>query len=338
MSAMLKKIKYGKIAIVIFLTALIWVWADLTLDERFTVINTTVTVARGADPNLWVSFDGRTEAVIKQIELKGPTAKISDIRRKINDGTLQLDLFLTPEKEGISSAGRYTLNVADFVRRNTKIKALAIAVEECKPTTLDVRADKLIKKDVTVECFDDNGKVKAESIKPATVNMYVPADRVVTAKVQLTRRDVEEARVSAIEKKPYIELAQGIRRESATAVMIKMPPVGEELKAYTITTANLGYCLSENLQGKYKVQVLNLSDMATVLIKATTAAKQAYEAQPFQVLLYILDDDRRAEGELKREVVYNFPQSFVAREEIVLNQDEPALARFQLISITAPAP
>ena len=34
---MRKKVNYGKLVAVIFLTVLIWVWADLRLDEEFSV-------------------------------------------------------------------------------------------------------------------------------------------------------------------------------------------------------------------------------------------------------------------------------------------------------------
>jgi len=113
-----------------------------------------------------------------------------------------------------------------------------------------------------------------------------------------------------------------------------MPPVGDVLTNYTITTATLGFSLSENLQGQYKVELLNPTDMATVSIKATLAAKQAYEQQPFQMILYILDDDRMATAELRRIVVFNFPEEYILKDEIRQNQ-EPPTARFRLIPLTS---
>jgi hypothetical protein len=54
---MAKKIKYSKITIVIFLTVLIWVWADLALDETLPEKSAVVVVDESVDPKLWISFD-----------------------------------------------------------------------------------------------------------------------------------------------------------------------------------------------------------------------------------------------------------------------------------------
>ena len=53
---MITKLKYGKIAIVVFITILIWVCADLALDEEFNFANATIRVVM-SNPKLWVSFD-----------------------------------------------------------------------------------------------------------------------------------------------------------------------------------------------------------------------------------------------------------------------------------------
>jgi hypothetical protein len=76
---MIRKIKFGKIAIVIFLTVLIWVWTDLDLDEELTVPRITISVAHS--PELLVSFNGQPEALINNIKLKGPAKKIGEVRR-----------------------------------------------------------------------------------------------------------------------------------------------------------------------------------------------------------------------------------------------------------------
>lgn len=52
------KIKIGKLLAVIFLTVLIWVWADLAKTEQFTVPHARITVLKSAEPGLWVGFAG----------------------------------------------------------------------------------------------------------------------------------------------------------------------------------------------------------------------------------------------------------------------------------------
>ena len=125
------------------------------------------------------------------------------------------------------------------------------------------------------------------------------------------------------------------RREIATELKVTMPPQEDILKDYTVTEAKLGIALSVNLnlQGKYKVEVTNLSEVISpVAIKATPAAKQAYESMRYQVILEIDDEDTKSE-ETRREVVYNFPEEFVRKNEIILNQS-PAQARFKLKPIS----
>ena len=57
---MLKKIKIRKVAVVVFLTLLIWVWADLALDTEKPFYNATISISRIANPNLWISFKERS--------------------------------------------------------------------------------------------------------------------------------------------------------------------------------------------------------------------------------------------------------------------------------------
>jgi len=340
---MIGKIKYGKIAIVIFLTVLIWVWVDLALDEEFTAPKAAINVA--FSPNLWVSFDNKPSASIDNIVLKGPASKIAEVRRKLNDGSLALDFFLDPVREGMTTAGPHTLTVLDFVRRSEKIKELGgLTVEACKPENIDVNVVELIKKSLDIECFNENGApLEIESIDPPNVDMSVPADSRLTAQVQLTPREIEQARLSAVVKTPYVVLAPGQTRPAPKPVRIKMPPEADSLSEHTIAEAKLGIELSVNLLGEYKPDVINYNEVVSPFtIFATPEAKQAYESQPFQMTLYILDDDAKKgpEEEQRRKVIYDFPKEFVRRDEIRLkNPEQPAEARFKLIRLTsAPAP
>ncbi len=338
---MLKKVKYGKIAIVIFITVLIWVWADLALDESLPISNIPVTVAKSTNPALWVSFGEQPTVSIDNIVLKGPASRIGDVRRKLNAGWLTLEFFLDAQQEGMVNAGEYNLDVLNFLRKSDQIKQLGLTVESCEPAKLTVNVVKLVKKSLSVKCFDESRvPLEAESIEPSKVEMLVPENwsgEKLTAEVKLARREIEQARISAIEKIPSIELAAGQRREAATAVKIKMPPAEDVLKNYTITRTMLGFSLGANLQGKYKVEITNLNEVISpIAIRATPQAKQAYEGMRYQVILEIDDEDVKSE-ESRREVVYNFPPEFVRRGEIVLNQP-PVQARFKLTPFSSPPP
>ena len=336
---MIGKIKFGKIAIVIFLTVLIWVWADLALDEEYTAPKATINVA--FSPNLWVSFDNEPSASIDKIGLKGPASKIAEVRRKLNDGSLALDFFLDPVREGMTTAGPHTLTVLDFVRRSEKIKELGgLTVEACEPENIDVNVVELIKKSLDIECFNENGApLEIESIDPPNVDMSVPADSRLTAQVQLTPREIEQARISAVVKTPYVVLAPGQTRPALKQVRIKMSPEADSLSEHTIQEAKLGFTLSANLQGKYKVDVNYNEVVRPFAILATEEAKLAYENQPFQMTLYILDDAKKKGPEVEQQgkVVYNFPEEFVRKDEIRL-KNPPKPAKFKLIPLTPETP
>jgi hypothetical protein len=340
---MIGKIKYGKIAIVIFLTILIWVWADLALDEEFTAPKATINVA--FSPNLWVSFDNKPLASIENIVLKGPASKIAEVRRKLNDGSLALDFFLDPVREGMTTTGSHELRILDFIKGSEKIKELGgLTVEDCEPEKIDVNVVELVEKSLDIECFNESGApLEVESVDPPEVDMYVPVDSRLTAQVRLTRREIEQARLSVVVKTPYVVLATDQIKQAPKSVKIKMPSEVDSLSEHTITEAKLGIELSVNLLGEYKPDVINYNQVVShFTIFATPEAKQAYESQPFQMTLYILDDDRKKgpEEEQRRKVIYDFPEEFVRRDEIRLkNPEQPAEAKFKLIRLTsAPAP
>jgi len=335
---MARRINYGKVLLVIFLTVLIWVWVDLAKTEEFSFSGAAISVARSANPGLWVSFNEEPVVSVDNVVLKGPASKITNARRKLNDGSLVLEFFLDAEDEGMVNPGVYPLEVLRFLKQSRQIKQLGLTVESCKPDKLSVNVVKLVKKSLTVKCFDEDGNpLKAES-KPSKVNMFVPEDwegEALTAKVRLTRSEVEQARVEAVPKKPYIELAPGQPREAAGTVEITAPLEEDRLSDYTITAATLGITLSQILQGEYDVEVENLPEViGGITIRATSEAKRAYEEMRYQVILEIYDEDAMSTEPLKRKLIYNFPAKYVRKGEIELkNPDQPAEAKFKLIRL-----
>jgi hypothetical protein len=334
---MVKKVNYGKILVVVFITVLIWVWADLALDEVFSVSSVNIT-AKSTNPGLWVSFGDKSSAFIDKMVLKGPASRIADVKRKLKDGSLVLEFFLDPgQTETIASPGEYTLPLLTFLRQSDQIKRLGLTVESCEPQTLSVKVVGLVKKPLTIRCVDETqNTIKAAAVEPKQLEMFVPEDwsgEKLIANVQLTRREIDQARLSAVEKTPFIEPAAGQIRELQRTVKITMPPEEDLLADYTITTARLRFSLSPNIQGKYKVVVDNLDEVIrTITIRATADAKRAYEKMPYQVTLEIDDEDAAATEPLRRKLIYNFPDEYLRRDDIRLNQ-QPVTARFKLIPL-----
>ena len=339
-------------ATVVF-TTLIWVFADLALDEELTISNLKLSVAKSVNPTLWVTFSGQSSVPLEKVVLKGSARKIAEARQRINAGQFIREFYFNPEHEKMTSPGDHLLDVAEFLKGTDSIRQLGLTITSADPNTLAVSIVELQKKQVVVRCLDDNlNLLKAASIEPAQVEAYVPAERAgaaLEAKVSLNRREIEQARLAPIEKTPIVELSPGQTRETVSSVKITLPKEQEHLQEYLVTSVRYGVSLSANLEGKYKVELVNPEAvMGSVAIRATPEAKRAYESMRYHVILEIDDSDKdsrpdkssAAAGEpvpeIRRDLVYNFPPEFLRKDEIALNQS-PVQARFRLVPIAAEA-
>jgi len=337
---MSKKIKFSKISIVVFLTALIWVWADLAQDERMELANVvTVTVARPGDPNLWVSIQTdestlRSSLVVDTVVLKGPASRVAEVERMKNKGALDLDLFLVPEQMGLTEEGVRTLDTLSFLKQSDEIRQLGLTVETCEPRALTVQVHKLAIEDVAVETIDEKGNpIQVETIEPARVDVRVPPAGMFVARVRLTAEERRQAREAPVEKTAFIELPDGQRKDALQKVAIKLAPAQDVLKEYSVS-ATLGFCMSQNLQGKYSVELREDPTGNPVLIQATPLAYQAYDGASFHMVLYINDSDRQATDFIARPVVFSFPEEYVRRNEIKADQSPPQV-QFRLVPAQA---
>lgn len=339
---MMRKPKFGKVAIVVFITVLIWVWADLALDEELPVTNAAINVVN-SNPKLWVSFDKAPSFAIEEMTLKGPLRKIAEISKMLEQGQ-GLKIEFDAAKEKMNEPSTYSLTLLPFLQKDKQIERLGIRVESCKPETVPVKVVGLVNRLLDIKCIDeDQNLIKEATIEPVQVEMLVPEDwglekRI--AEVLLIRREIEQARVSAIDKTPYIRLAAGQIRQAPQSVIVKLPPEPDRLTNYTITAPTLSIALSPNLQGKYKVEVTNLINevLSPIAIRATPEAERAYKLQPFPMMtLYILDEDtKKGEEVQQKRVVYNFPREFVEKGEIELqNPQQPAEAKFKLVPVSS---
>jgi hypothetical protein len=341
----IKRRRLRKIAATVIFTLLIWVFADLALDEELTVSNLKLSVAKSINPALWVTFSGQSGVPLEKVVLKGSARKIAELRQRINAGRFIREFYFDPENEKMANPGDHQFDVAEFLKGADGIRQLGLTVTSTDPNTLTVSVVELQKKQVVVRCLDDNqNPLKVASVEPAQVEAFVPAERggaALEAKVLLSRREIEQARLAPIEKTPLIELAPGQTREAASSVKITLPKEQERLQEYLVTSVRLGVSLSANLEGKYKVELVNPEAvMGSVAIRATPEAKRAYENMRYHVILEIDDSDKSSPAagepvpEIRRDLVYDFPPEFLRKDEITLNQS-PVQARFRLVPIAA---
>ena len=343
---MIKKPKLSKIFIVVFLTILIWVWADLAQDEALVLRNfVTITASRSTE-QLWMTFAPTDEPLqstvtLTTVELTGPASRVADIRRLQNEGELKLDLFLDPEQVGLTGSDTRAFDVLNFLKQNEEIRRLGLAVESCEPRNLPIQVRTLVRKTLRVECLDQNRNVITNAeIEPETVEAFVPDDAEYVARVQLTSAEQQRATSGPVSKKPTVEFAPGQAREVDTTIEVTLPSQAVALKSYSMQ-ANLGYVFSPILQGKYRV-VLDPNqgadaELPSVTINATEAARIAYGNETFKVFLNILDEDVDQTDWIPRSVEFNFPDEFVRRREIEVGDVQPLPIRFRLEAIV-PAP
>ncbi len=339
----LKKIKYKKIAVVVFLTALIWIWADLATDTEYPIPRTTIKMGISR-PELWISFGDESSVDINDVVLKGPVSKINDAKRIIGNDPQKLEFVLDAEQQeqyGFTKKGTYELEVQDFFRNYDWIHPLGLSIPACEPNTVEVNVVELVERTLTVRVQNPDGTfLEPETVDPSEVVMYVPGGwggEALTAYVILSQSEITRARTEAIPKTPYIVLATGQSRQASTPVKIKMPLEIDTRGEYAIAQPRLGFRYSANTQGKYEAEVEkeNLNQILSITVRATEAARQAYEKMSFQVTLEILDDDQYvAEGqEIQRDVIYDFPEEFVRRNEIELVGPK-ATATFKLVPVS----
>lgn len=331
---MIKEIKFSKLALVLFLTLLIWVWANRALDETYPIYNATIVVS-STNPKLWVYFPQGSSIDVNEIKVSGPSSRINNIENIITSDPGKLAFTLIPEQFGVDKSGPKSLNVLDIIKKSNWIKKEGLSVVSCDPCEVTINAITLIQKDdIDVQCFGED-ELPRELETPQKVTMYVPPDWRGNARVDLKPEEVQRAVKRPIAKKPYIILPNGQRKDADKTVEIKLSPQENILVQQTVQNVTVGYALSQNiLTGKYQIEILNMPDLINFEILTTQAAKDAYEDQLFQVLVEVKESDIQTtedEGFVRRDVHYPFPEEFVRRDEIKLAQEKAAEARFKVL-------
>jgi hypothetical protein len=339
------KIKYGKITIVVFITILIWVYADLALDEPYTVQGATISITKPAGARLWVSFEDETSKMeIEKLVLSGPRSRVSQFSQALNKGNVSLDFPLFPDRQNIREQGRWPISVASVINDSEQMRQWGLRVEESDPENVTLTAAELIQKILNVRCEDENGAVLAsQNVDPARIEVSVPEDWGGDAFVRLTAQEIRQARSFAVEKIPLVRVGEE-EWQAQKSVKVTMP--ADTLREGTIQNVTLGVTYSLVMQGKYTV-VIEDQDLANIigpiLVKATPEAREEYENNTrYQVMLEI--DDSLLSEELdkvhEQELIYNFPEEYVSKGEIVLSPTQtPVIAKFKLVPVASePSP
>ena len=322
-----------KVILVLFITTLIWVWADQALTRSISV-PAMVAVDKSTDPALWVSFDLQPTAPI-QVRFSGPASKIDTLERRLKEGSLRLEFYINPVEEKIAAAGTYPLRLLPLVQKSRAVADLGLQAESIEPDVVSVNVVQLARQTLAVRVLGDNQLPLTDAaVAPATIEMLVRQDwtgDMLKATVSLTPQEIEQSRMAGIWRKPTVELVPGMVKTADTQVKITLPSTKQRLKDFVIDGANIGYTFSPNLAGKFKVELVNQNQvLGPIKIQATEEAKLAYENVSFKVMLDIKDDDVKTTGELSRAVIFNLPAEYARKGEINIAESERT-AKFKLI-------
>jgi hypothetical protein len=327
--------KVNKILLVVFITFLIWVWADLALEEKAEGIAAVIEVKEMPSQDIWVTLDSKTSLEVR-MTISGPHARIAELKRQMRPGGEPLTFAFDARQLGFTKPGKSDVRLVQFLQGQEELKGRGLGVTAVDPQTVEVTVLTLEPKALRVKLLDNNGLeiLDHEKVEPDQITMPVPenwtGDKLV-AFVQLSAASVELARQKPIDRTPYIELAPGMPKDAGRTVRIKLRS-DQPLKPKTISPV-IGYAFSANLQGQYRVDI-NEEDLAKAMnglsYSATDAAESAYKAMPYQLLLMVEEKDKAATGFITRRLIYNYPLESVEKDEIKPLGPAPEV-RFKLV-------
>lgn len=329
-----------KVSLVIFITVLIWVWADLSLDEEHRESSAILTITPSSDPSLWVRFkdDNSLQISLNQITLAGPVLRIAQLRKDLESGDFKLRFTLDPDEEVIKESQQpYSIAILNILQKSSELRKRGLKITDCSPEKVDVLATKLVMRTLKVVCYDGDAPITNAQVEPETIQMLVPptiAESELAANIRLKSQDIARAKEQAIEMFPSIDFAVGITRQSDKAVKVKLPETDIKLETFSLQ-GRIGFIVNSDVLEKYKIDLLNAQEFAsTVQIRATKEAFEAYRNQIFHYLLELKTEDAKAEI-TTRTPQYNFPESFIQKGQIQKIRELES-ARFKLIPISAP--
>ncbi len=336
--------KTKKILGVIFLTALIWAWAYLSLERQIPLWG-TIELSPAAGPEFLVTFgDGASTSFPVKLTFKGPPAKVSEIERQYRAAIMdplhdKLMYYYMPQEFGHTTTQTYTLDVMEFIRQSPAYREMGLTLEASEPMRLEVNVEVLTPRLLDVTCIDESGApLPAAELQPGQVEMYVRPEYAGPAYVRLSSQQIAAARHSPIHQRPFVDFEPpGLRRTAAQEVRISLPAT-EQLNEYPFQPQSIGFIFSRNstIPGRYRIDIENESDLRTIHFRATEAAFEAYRRRRHHLLIEVREEDAALEEIPPREVIFNFPPEFVRNGHIEATSSRTAVIR--LVPITAAAP
>jgi len=334
--------KFKKTAVVAILTLLIWTGSYLALEQNITRIATLDILS---SPSLLVTFVNAERPIEIELTLKGPAAKISQLKKMLQsdnpDEKEKLDFFFDAGEDSKAETGRHFIDVPELLRKTAKIRNYNLTIESCDPSIVEIKVEKLVLETLTIQCLDRESGVELvpKEITPSpTVEMYVKESWLaddLKAKVILTPEQIVQARNDYVPVQPFIVLEPKGQPIYADYHNIKLPSTSLPVWSFQ---PSIGYIDTKNTREKYNIELLNEKELtSTTSFRATEQAWKEYKEKTTPHLLISISEPES--GQIATvPVIYNFPQQYHRNGEIELAEpDKMPKAKFKLVPIAQPA-
>lgn len=336
--------KLNKFLVVIFLTILIWTWAFLSKAKDRSFIG-SLAVSPGTDPSLLVTFSDENGAFLTEIPLTslnflGAPTKLTDLQKRYNlpldnPDKERLDFYYEPADRTESSS---QLKILDYLQKDIKIQNLTLSLDTCNPSEVTVNVEQLVEQELPVQCVNKDNAPQKASVDPAVVKIFVRKGYPVeSATVMLTPQLMEAAQKGPVEVTPYVDLGIAkTKRWAPHPVQVTLKTEEQlQLKSFPIQKP-IGIIMSEQMQSKYKVTILNDTEIRSITtIYATDEAYRAYLDVAYPILIEIKESEATLPQIPPKKIIYNFPPEYVRSGEIRLDEGKlpkTANIKIELIS------
>jgi len=339
---MIAKIK--KLLLIILLTLLIWVWADISGEVELNNQTASIVVSPTISRDLWLSLetrpglDPKSQAVSVVLELTGPRARIEEFKREY----LPLEVEFSPDiaQNYDQENNNTSVPIEEYVQNDPVIRKLGLNVVSVTPKAINVKVERLVKKQLKVVCVDaDTNLIDGAKTTPAIIEMSVKeiwAGEKLNAYVKLTPSQIEEAQQGLLELNPYVELDPRRIRYAESAVQVTIPPTSEQKMSDAISGPIIGFVFNFEMLNKYRVEITDAPKV--VEYRATLESSKAFKSQKYHMLLDIsLEDAPITKGgeekSVTRKLRYNFQQEHVRLGQISAPETQIPTITFKLIPI-----
>ena len=330
-----------KLFLVVFLTAMVWTWAFMSLERETDPMFGSLELSPSAAPDYHVTFNENRNKIALKLTFSGAPRKVAELVRRIRaadtDPTRErLDFYYDPEEYDQTEPQTYFIDTLDLVKKSSRIRDLALTVESCEPSKIEAHVQKLVRRDLVVEVLDEAGSpLPVEIIEPDRVSMYVQEGYSDTAKVVLTANKMETARIQSVRERPFIVIGEGGQRRHADQIVeIRLPSVMPlEAQVFQTNPSRIGYIMPSEMIGAYRVELVD--DIKTINFKSTPEAKTSYQQQAYHILIQVLSGDQNLELTPPRPVIYNFPQELL-RRGVIQAPVPPDQVRIRLVPLNPP--